>query len=172
VPESADRPRVVIWPPLLPLFAILLGFGLDRLIPLGLLEQIPGGIRSVVALMLFAVAGYLGIAGIRGFLRTGNPVETWKPAATLVADGIYARARNPMYLALGLGTLGLAITNASDWTVLMLVPAALVLHFGVVLQEERHLEGKFGEAYRRYKAAVPRYGLRLRADGRPSEPTG
>ncbi|MCC6948798.1 MAG: isoprenylcysteine carboxylmethyltransferase family protein [Bradyrhizobiaceae bacterium] len=164
VPESADRPHVVIWPPLLPAIAILLGFGLDWLMPLGLLEQVSRGVRGVLALVLAAIAGAIGIAGIRGFMRAGTHVEPWKPATTLVAAGIYAHTRNPMYLALGLGTLAFAITNASDWTMVLLAPAALVLHFGVVLREERYLEGKFGDAYRRYRAAVPRYGWRLRAD--------
>jgi protein-S-isoprenylcysteine O-methyltransferase Ste14 len=36
---------------------------------------------------------------------------------------------------------------------------ALTLHFGVILREERLLEEKFGDAYRQYKARVPRYGL-------------
>jgi protein-S-isoprenylcysteine O-methyltransferase Ste14 len=41
----------------------------------------------------------------------------------------------------------------------MLVVAALLIHFGVVKREERYLEAKFGDAYRRYRDAVPRYGL-------------
>jgi protein-S-isoprenylcysteine O-methyltransferase Ste14 len=36
-----------------------------------------------------------------------------------------------------------------------------VLHFGVVLREERYLEQKFGDDYRRYKKSVPRYGWKL-----------
>jgi protein-S-isoprenylcysteine O-methyltransferase Ste14 len=34
-----------------------------------------------------------------------------------------------------------------------------VLHFAVVTREERYLERKFGDAYRRYKERVPRYLL-------------
>ena len=48
---------------------------------------------------------------------------------------------------------------ASDWTLVLLVPAALILHFGVVTREERYLEAKFGESYRTYMSKVPRYGL-------------
>ena len=40
----------------------------------------------------------------------------------------------------------------------MMVPAAFVMHFGVVKREERYLAGKFGEPYRRYLETVPRYG--------------
>ena len=48
-----------------------------------------------------------------------------------------------------------------DWIVLLLVPALLLIHYGVVLCEERYLERKFGESYRRYKEAVPRYGWKF-----------
>ncbi len=63
-----------------------------------------------------------------------------------------------MYQALGLLLLALAVGLASDWTALLLVPWALVMHVGVVLREERYLEQKFGDDYRRYTGHVPRYG--------------
>jgi protein-S-isoprenylcysteine O-methyltransferase Ste14 len=40
----------------------------------------------------------------------------------------------------------------------LLIPAAFVIHYGVVVREEAYLVRKFGEAYRRYKDTVPRYG--------------
>ena len=49
----------------------------------------------------------------------------------------------------------------SDWILILMVPMLLILHYGVVLREERYLERKFGEAYWDYKAAVPRYGWKL-----------
>lgn len=48
---------------------------------------------------------------------------------------------------------------ASDWTLVMLVAAALLIHFGVVKREEHYLEAKLGETYRHYIHTVPRYGL-------------
>jgi protein-S-isoprenylcysteine O-methyltransferase Ste14 len=44
---------------------------------------------------------------------------------------------------------------------LMTFVFVLVIHFGVVLREENYLTAKFGEAYRQYRANVPRYGLRI-----------
>ena len=75
-----------------------------------------------------------------------------------MTDGIFVWLRNPMYVGGTLILAGLAILLASDWMLVMTVVFALVIHFGVVKREERYLEAKFGEAYRRYMSAVPRYG--------------
>jgi len=64
-----------------------------------------------------------------------------------------------MYVSLVLLLAGIAIALASDWMLVLLVLAALILHFGVVKREERYLEAKFGETYRQYMSTVPRYGL-------------
>ena len=40
---------------------------------------------------------------------------------------------------------------------MVLVPLLLVMHYGVILREERYLEGKFGDAYRQYRSKVRRY---------------
>ena len=56
-----------------------------------------------------------------------------------------------MYVGLALIVAGLGIALASDWTLVMLVPAMLLIHFGVVEREERYLEAKFGDAYRHTK---------------------
>jgi len=64
-----------------------------------------------------------------------------------------------MYLGLAMFVLGVGVAMGSAWTLAMLVPAALVLHCGVVLREERYLEERFGEDYRRLQGARP--ALRL-----------
>jgi protein-S-isoprenylcysteine O-methyltransferase Ste14 len=53
---------------------------------------------------------------------------------------------------------GLAVLLASDWMLVMTIVFVPVIHFGVVKREERYLEAKFGDTYRRYKESVPRYG--------------
>ena len=45
---------------------------------------------------------------------------------------------------------------------LLLLPfGVLIIHFGVVRREERYLEARFGDDYRRLKESVPRYGWPL-----------
>jgi len=74
-----------------------------------------------------------------------------------VTDGPYRRTRNPLYLA-GLGVyLGVAFFINGLAPFLLLVPLAALLHWGIVLREERYLTTKFGEKYRAYETQVRRW---------------
>jgi protein-S-isoprenylcysteine O-methyltransferase Ste14 len=95
----------------------------------------------------------------RRFMALGTNVQPWKPSLHLATTGIYTRLRNPMYAGLILLVLGIGIGFASDWTLILLIPMAMLLHYGVVLREERYLEARFGDDYRRFKASVSRWGL-------------
>ena len=74
-----------------------------------------------------------------------------QPVLKLADEGIFAHLRNPMYVGMALLVLGIVIFFALEWTLFALIVGALVMHFGVVLREERYLERKFGDDYRRYK---------------------
>jgi protein-S-isoprenylcysteine O-methyltransferase Ste14 len=93
--------------------------------------------------------------------------QPWRPTRTIAAQDIYAHTRNPMYQGFMLLALGLAVVLRSDGGVLMLMPAAMLIHYGVVLREESYLERRFGEGYLQYKAAVPRYGWPFSLQARP-----
>ncbi|CAL8972250.1 hypothetical protein RHODGE_RHODGE_03193 [Rhodoplanes serenus] len=156
--EAPDKAGVIAPPPLIAFAALVLAAGLEWLWPIDVLAWLGLGVRLPVAAAL-AIAGLLvAVAGERRFARLGTDPLPWRPSTALVTDGIYAHMRNPMYVGLGLLMLGLAIGFASVWLLILLVPAALVLHHGVVRREERYLERKFGDAYRAFVAQVPRYG--------------
>ncbi|MES1155185.1 MAG: isoprenylcysteine carboxylmethyltransferase family protein, partial [Pseudorhodoplanes sp.] len=110
-----------------------------------------GGILFAAGLALILYAGHF-------FSLAKTNIPPWKPALHLVTGGLYAWVRNPMYVGFGFITAGLAVAFGSDWTFVLMLPAAILLHRGVVLREERYLEAKFGEPYRQYMARVPRYG--------------
>jgi protein-S-isoprenylcysteine O-methyltransferase Ste14 len=156
--EARDSPGVIAPPPLIALATLLLGLALDWFLPPFILRGLFGfWPRLVLGGILIAAGLAMAIAAIRSFRRAGTNVEPWKPAVTLVTGGIFDFMRNPMYTATIMFLAGLAIALGSDWTLFLVVPAALVLHFGVVKREERYLDAKFGESYRSYMRRVPRY---------------
>jgi protein-S-isoprenylcysteine O-methyltransferase Ste14 len=155
----ADTPGVIAPPPLIALAAVLLGVAADWLLPMnGLASGLNWAVRIGLGGALFLAGGVLVAVGEQAFKQVGTNVKPWRPTLALATTGIYAHLRNPMYVGAMLILAGLAVVLASDWLAILLVPTALVLHFGVVRREERYLEAKFGEDYRRYKASVPRYG--------------
>ena len=104
----------------------------------------------VLALALFAWA-------IVTITRAGSHVPTHLPTTTIVESGPYRFTRNPIYLGMILGLIGLAIAFDNLWLLVMLVPFALVIRNGVVAREEAYLERKFGDVYRAYRSRVRRW---------------
>jgi protein-S-isoprenylcysteine O-methyltransferase Ste14 len=157
--KEHDIAGVIAPPPAIALAMVMLGLTFDWLLPSYVLSVLLTlALRVTIGVTLIAVGAALALAGERRFHRAGTEVKPWKPPAVLVTDGIFQRLRNPMYVGLTLILAGLGVALASDWMLVMTVVFALVIHFGVVRREEHYLEGKFGDAYRSYKAHVPRYG--------------
>jgi len=157
--EASDNAGVIAPPPLLALAAIMLGLALDWLFPAYVLAVLLSfAERAVIGVVLMVASAGLALPAIRAFRAAGTDVEPWKPASVLVTQGIFRFLRNPMYVGMILFLAGLAILLASDWMLVMTIVLAPVLHFGVVKREERYLEARFGDAYRRYRQTVPRYG--------------
>jgi protein-S-isoprenylcysteine O-methyltransferase Ste14 len=150
--ESAGaRPSRYPWPPILLAATLAAAWGLDRIFPIAW-----PGLDDTAA----RIAGYaLGLSGIailiwavltlRAARTTVLPTES---ASALVTSGPYRFRRHPIYLAEMLILLGLAELAKIAW-IAILVPvfAALIIRLAI-LPEEQHLEVKFGQAYRDYKA--------------------
>jgi protein-S-isoprenylcysteine O-methyltransferase Ste14 len=158
--EVRDNAGVIAPPPLIALAAVVLGLALDWLLPAYVLTVLLSfWERVVIAVILIGAGAALAIPALLGFRLAGTHVEPWKASTVLVTGGVFGRLRNPMYVGLTLLLAGLSIFLASDWMLVMTIIFMPVIHFGVVKREERYLEVKFGDAYRAYKANVPRYGI-------------
>jgi len=116
-----------------------------------------GTLWAGLALAVLSLA--LGLWGGATMLAAGTNVDPMRPTTAIVASGPFRFTRNPLYVGFALLFLGLTLALDTWWGVAALVPLLFVMHFGVVLREERYLEGKFGNEYRRYKARVARYVL-------------
>jgi protein-S-isoprenylcysteine O-methyltransferase Ste14 len=128
---SAAGPPLLVWPDSLrPLLWVA------RALALGLV---------VAGARVYAMADFLGVSQ----LRAGHAA----PPRVLAAAGILGYVRHPWYLA------GLLLLWSRDLAARDLLTAVLLsgyLWLGAVL-EERRLAVEFGDAYRRYCAAVPRF---------------
>jgi protein-S-isoprenylcysteine O-methyltransferase Ste14 len=84
------------------------------------------------------------------------------PPKKLVVEGPYRYVRNPMYLAAGLVLLGHWLRSGSRSVLIYGLAVVTAFHLFVVHYEEPNLERRFGEAYRKYRASVPRWLPKLR----------
>ena len=153
--NRADTAPVITRPPLAWGLAVIGGLALNWLVPLPFLPvDLPAGwlgaIVFVLALALFAWA-------IVTITRAGSNVPTNRPTTTIVESGPYRFTRNPIYLGMFLSLIGLAIAFDNLWLLMMLVPFALIIRYGVVAREEAYLERKFGDVYRGYRSRVRRW---------------
>src|SRR4051812_9393381 len=153
--ETTEHPGVPIHPPLFFLSALLLGVVIDdRLRPLPIFGHDRWRLFGLVAV----VAG-IGIvtAGRRVMVRHGTNVNPTQPTTTIVEAGPFRFTRNPLYCGLTLLYVGLSLVLNTWWSLFLLVPVWLVMHFAVVRREEAYLERKFGQTYVAYRERVRRY---------------
>jgi protein-S-isoprenylcysteine O-methyltransferase Ste14 len=91
----------------------------------------------------------------------GTPAP-WDPPKKLVVRGPYRHVRNPMITSVVVILLGESLLCQSwaiaAWMVLFFIGNVIYFPFF----EEKGLEKRFGDAYRRYKANVPRWIPRIR----------
>jgi protein-S-isoprenylcysteine O-methyltransferase Ste14 len=157
-----DNPGVIAPPPAIFAAALLGGWLLQRAVPISLWPAGPGARLGG----LLALAG-LGFAGwtLVEMRRAHTAIDPNRPSAALVCTGPFALSRNPLYLAVTVASLGVALLLAAPWCVALLVPAVMVLRRGVIAREEAYLERRFGAEYRAYCAAVPRWFALGRRNG-------
>ncbi len=109
---------------------------------------IPGAVRAaglgLVAVALGLVFG--GLAQLRGLETIDH----------LVTTGLYSRLRHPMYAGFVLWIVGWVVCGGALASLAVALPC-----IGGILSwrraEERALEARYGEAYRRYRETVPRW---------------
>jgi len=123
----------------------------------------PDELTLWLGLGLLALGLTLMTITIRQFAREGKgTLAPWDPTQRLVVNGVYRHVRNPMITGVLCNLAGEALLLRAPaiaaWFALFLLVNAIYLPFF----EELGLAKRFGEDYRRYRAAVPRWIPRLR----------
>jgi protein-S-isoprenylcysteine O-methyltransferase Ste14 len=119
------------------------------------------GSADRIGRLLFALAALLVVAAAllrtwaSAYLHAGVVYAPDIKTESLVADGPYRRVRNPLYLANVLMAAGMgALMSRVGFFVA--VAAMLCFCYRLIRREEAELEGRRGERYASYRAAVSR----------------
>ena len=99
----------------------------------------------------------LELWSVRTMAHLHESPAVYRPTKNLVTSGPFAFSRNPMYLGFVLIHLGLGLVVNTLWHLLLLPVPVILLHYGVIVREERYLEGRFHDNYRRYRIRVRRW---------------
>lgn len=155
-PSSRDTSGVRVPPPLIYAGLFLVGYAVQRPVPLRLWGEVPT-LARLVAWGSVGAGVLLGAGAVWLFRRAGTTPNPMRPTTALVLHGPYRFTRNPMYVGLGLCYLGATLLVNSAWP-LVLFPAVIVLvQRWVIAPEEAYLERMFAAEYRAYRTRVRRW---------------
>ncbi len=116
------------------------------------------GQRVVSGAMLLSglVIGGIAVARFRRAKTTVHPMEPSK-ASTLVISGLYKFTRNPMYLGMVVGLMGIALWFGNPLNIGMLIFFIWFMTEFQIKPEEESLRGIFGGDYEAYCKQVRRW---------------
>jgi len=152
-PDSAG---VRFPPPFIYLGALLLGLAAERFVAPRSFGIDRWWLVAMGAL-LFAAGAATMLAAVGLFRRLGTHVPPSRPTTFIASTGPYRWTRNPMYLGMALVYAGIAVGFDGAIALALLPLVLIVIQRHVIAREERYLEAKFGDEYRRYKAEVRRW---------------
>src|SRR5207248_2553088 len=128
--------------------------------------RVPLGFLIAAAVLYFAEPTLVSIlvglpVAIVGALFRALAAGVIKKDSSLATAGVYALTRNPLYFGSSLLATGFAIMSANEIAAALLIIPFGLIYPTVMLREEAHLSRLFPDAFRSYKAKVPRFFPRI-----------
>jgi len=150
---NGARKRWIV-PPVYFFAALAIMVGLDRFLPLLALIEPP---LTYLGWAPFALGLVIAIISKRQFDRAGTTIKPFETSTALVTHGVFAFSRNPIYVSMVLGLLGVFVVLGSLMPLLVVPVFFLIIRTRFIAVEERMLEEAFGDDYRAYKGRVRRW---------------
>ena len=134
------------------------GYVLDLILPFQAVEMLGSRLRVAMATAVMLVGAGFIVAAWRARRESRKRIAAQNLPTALTTTGVYANSRNPRLQGWTILWLGVGLMGRSNWAIILLAPAAYLLH-AAVLREEQRLSITFGDAWLGYRNHVPRYGL-------------
>lgn len=151
---QGDNAGVVAPPPLIYVVPLGIGLYLNRANPFPIM---PARFAQTIGVALLGLGFILGLSAFVQFWRKHTSVMPYSPTTAIIQSGPFRLTRNPLYVAMTLLYVGVALIMNAAWPLLLLPLVLLIVHRGVIQREERYLEQKFGDEYISYKSRVRRW---------------
>ena len=121
--------------------------------------EIELGIRSLASIIIIILGVLIVLIGGYQFKKNSTTVNPLVPedSSKLVTSGLYNFSRNPMYIGFLLFLFAWALFLGSLFALLFLPIFVLVINVVQIVPEEKVLEEKFGDEYRKYISRVRRW---------------
>jgi protein-S-isoprenylcysteine O-methyltransferase Ste14 len=153
---NKDNAGIPIPPPFIYLAIYLAAWVGQKLFPIPK-TLFHGTFMNVLGIFFTVAAVFMLLPSLWRFLRTRNTLATMLPASSLQTTGIYSISRNPMYVGMLFGYLGIGCIAGNWWHMILLPVLIGIIQEYVIGREERYLEREFGQEYVRYKKSVRRW---------------
>ena len=151
VPASASKP---VYPPTFLLISVVLMIALHVLLP-G--KQVIRATSRYAGLIPMAAGFAVVLWAARIFETWGTTIKPFEESSALVIQGPYRVSRNPIYLGMVIGLIGVAMLLGSVTPFLVIPAFAYLIDRRFVRVEEAQLEQTFGSEYASYRARVRRW---------------
>lgn len=119
-----------------------------RLFP-GPWVTLPGGTLVLLGAALFTWTWHT--------MKSRNIDPNYGPVNALITHAAFRWSRNPLYVALTLGFLGVGFIANTGWMLALLPLVLAYMHYGIIAREEAHLQQLFGPEFLTYKSKVRRW---------------
>jgi protein-S-isoprenylcysteine O-methyltransferase Ste14 len=147
-----ERPRIL--PPVYFLAALVGMAALHFTLPMVKLIHPP---YSYVGIVLVGCGLWIVVWAARLFSRAGTPIKPFEPSTHLVTGGPYRITRNPMYLGMVTGLIGVAVLFGTLSPFLVIPAFVYVIQRLFITREEAALLTTFGEDYLTFRSRVRRW---------------
>lgn len=151
--NKVEKKRRIV-PPVYLFASLILMWLLNRYLPVYRYLHEPWTYLGIVVVLAGIV---IAMVSVRRFTRAKTGIVPFDEATTLVTDGLYRYARNPMYLGMFMILIGVALMMGSVSPLLPVWLFMLVIRYNFVAGEERFLEDTFGRDYLEFKNKVRRW---------------
>lgn len=152
-----ERPNIIPWPPIILVCTLAIGFILNGLFQLGFPRTILGELLFGLGLMLVVLALLIDVSAMQLMRKNDTAIMPNRGADKLLTKGIFAFSRNPIYVANIMLIIGIGLAFGTFWHLLLAPLAAFATRKLAIDREEKHLESRFGNAFRSYRKKVNRW---------------